>query len=377
VDYRFYHTFMPPYQDTLPPSASILVPRYHQRDEAAPMPIPVTWGGKDNFSGVARYDVQYRQEGGEWIALYASTTYTMTTFAGQAGRTYTFRSRSYDWMGNVSAWATAQSTVYAYQVAGRVTGNRGHPVVGAQAMAAPAALNVAVPGHKGDFALYFDHPVTVDLAASAAGFGSLLPIRGLIVDRDRDGLHLVLPPADDLVANGHFESGLQGWQVNSAMTPTVVTGRGHTGDSALQMRMPDGVVVPGATTTVWQVTQTIPTAVSLSTVTTAPTLSWFYVVSGTPAAGDRENMLQVLVQGKAAATAQPLSLTVALPLTATQWTHQWLSLDDFVGHPITLTFGLQKTTSTAISEVLLDEVTLGQGSEEPVAVFLPVVARGW
>jgi hypothetical protein len=366
AEHRFYHTFTPPYRDTIAPSASISVPRYHYRDPAAPAPIPVAWHGEDDFSGVARYDVQYRQGSGEWVALYASTTYTRTTFGGQVGQTYTFRSRSYDWMGNVSEWATAESTVYAYKVAGRVTGNRGHAVVGAQVTAAPPALNAARPNYVGDFTLYFAGPAAVDLTASAPGFGSLFPMQGVAVDGEDDGLHLVLPPLHGGMANGHFEDGLQGWQVNHTVTPTVAANWGHTGAYALRMSMPDGV-----TPTVWQLTQTVSTAV----ITDEPTLSWFYVVHGTPSMGDRENQLWVQVRGEASGTMQPLTLTTTLPLTATRWTHSWFPLDDLAGRQVTLTFGLRVVNDTSISAVLLDEVSLGEGNEKMAILFLPFVAK--
>ena len=65
----------------------------------------VTWEGQDNESGVWLYDVQVRDGGdGEWGYLQHSTTVTSSQFTGQHGRTYYFRSRAMDNVGNRGPW---------------------------------------------------------------------------------------------------------------------------------------------------------------------------------------------------------------------------------------------------------------------------------
>ncbi|MBC7250101.1 MAG: pre-peptidase C-terminal domain-containing protein [Anaerolineae bacterium] len=74
------------------------------------------WDGYDNLSGIASYDVQYRDgAGGSWTNLLTGTTDTYYRFVGQDGHTYYFRARARDKAGNLSNYAggngDAQHTV--------------------------------------------------------------------------------------------------------------------------------------------------------------------------------------------------------------------------------------------------------------------------
>ena len=74
------------------------------------------WDSYDNLSGIASYDVQYRDgAGGTWTNLLADTTDTYYRFVGQDGRIYYFRARARDNAGNLSNYAggngDAQHTV--------------------------------------------------------------------------------------------------------------------------------------------------------------------------------------------------------------------------------------------------------------------------
>jgi hypothetical protein len=63
----------------------------------------VSWSGLDLESGVASYDVQYRDVSldGSWITWQLTTTLTSATFNAQSGHIYEFRSRARDNAGNV------------------------------------------------------------------------------------------------------------------------------------------------------------------------------------------------------------------------------------------------------------------------------------
>ncbi|MDP2728849.1 MAG: hypothetical protein Q8P59_15070 [Dehalococcoidia bacterium] len=65
--------------------------------------FPVSWTGTDEGSGIASYDVQYRDgTGGAWADLITGTTLTSTTFyMGQDRHTYYFRDRARDRVGNL------------------------------------------------------------------------------------------------------------------------------------------------------------------------------------------------------------------------------------------------------------------------------------
>jgi len=66
----------------------------------------VWWYGSDNLSGVASYDIQYRDgPGGVWTNLLTGTTDTGYRFVGVDGHTYYFRARARDLAGNQSAYA--------------------------------------------------------------------------------------------------------------------------------------------------------------------------------------------------------------------------------------------------------------------------------
>jgi len=61
----------------------------------------VRWGGSDDRSGIARYDIQFRDgPRGEWVDWLVDTELTQSIFSGEAGHHYCFRSRGRDNAGN-------------------------------------------------------------------------------------------------------------------------------------------------------------------------------------------------------------------------------------------------------------------------------------
>ncbi len=75
----------------------------------------VTWTGSDSASGIATYDVAYREASGAWQGWLTNTTATSAQFtAAHNDVLYEFRARGVDKVGNVqphSATAQAQTTV--------------------------------------------------------------------------------------------------------------------------------------------------------------------------------------------------------------------------------------------------------------------------
>jgi hypothetical protein len=68
----------------------------------------VTWEGQDSESGVWLYDIQVRVgENGTWMPWKSSTTATSAVFTGTDSKTYYFRSRATDRVGNRETWPTA------------------------------------------------------------------------------------------------------------------------------------------------------------------------------------------------------------------------------------------------------------------------------
>ena len=71
----------------------------------------VTWSGSDNLSGVASYEVQFREAGGQWFSQsYPASQTSDVVTGGEPGKTYGFRVRAIDNAGNASAFTTEQTT---------------------------------------------------------------------------------------------------------------------------------------------------------------------------------------------------------------------------------------------------------------------------
>ena len=84
--------------DTTWPSSSVAdLPTYQST-----FSFPVSWSGSDAYSGIASYDVQFRDGTGvSWEDWQTSPIATSTAFAGEEGHTYYFQSRARDNAGNV------------------------------------------------------------------------------------------------------------------------------------------------------------------------------------------------------------------------------------------------------------------------------------
>lgn len=72
--------------------------------------VTVTWEGQDNESGVQFYDVQVREDNGAWMPWKQLTTGASGVFTSVHGRTYSFRVRAIDRVGNRGDWSLPVST---------------------------------------------------------------------------------------------------------------------------------------------------------------------------------------------------------------------------------------------------------------------------
>ena len=96
--------------DRTPPVSSVI-----SLPAQSPSTLTVAWSGSDTLSGVATYDVQYRDgTGGSWTDWRTNVSSTSAAFYGTIWHTYYFRCRASDRAGNVEASPTtpdAQTTV--------------------------------------------------------------------------------------------------------------------------------------------------------------------------------------------------------------------------------------------------------------------------
>lgn len=71
----------------------------------------LSWMGRDNLSGIANYDVQWRENGGDWHMLLQQTPLTSFQITGaESGVTYDFRIRATDNVGNSGNWPDTPQT---------------------------------------------------------------------------------------------------------------------------------------------------------------------------------------------------------------------------------------------------------------------------
>ena len=196
-------------------------------------PASLSWSGVDpGGSGIANYDVQSRDGAGVWTDWQLASTASGAAFNGMPGHTYSFRSRARDNVSNLEAYpgddGDAYTTFYTWMVEGMVWDNSGIPVAGATITGTPGVFLAGLSGEQGGYALY-SSMTPVDprqVRASKAGYGALPAAR--MAGSEDVVFDAILPPADNLIVNPGFESGLfsPGWAAGGAQS--VISG-GHSG----------------------------------------------------------------------------------------------------------------------------------------------------
>lgn len=88
-----------PRQDSVAPDARVTA--IQRKDNG----YLITWGGTDDMSGIATYDVQVRQlPKGGWTDWRRGTSETSAWFGPDEGKHFAFRVRGTDWAGNQEPW---------------------------------------------------------------------------------------------------------------------------------------------------------------------------------------------------------------------------------------------------------------------------------
>jgi Tol biopolymer transport system component len=304
--------------DVSPPTSAASSPPY-----ATGTSFLVTWSGTDSGSGLATYDLQYRDGSGAWTAWFSQTTVTSASFTGQPGHTYYFQSRARDLMGNLEPYpggnGDTQTHLLTYALQGFVLNTQDEAVAVARVVATPPLSDTAYSLVDGSFTLHGDAAGTYDLSVVRSGFGTLPAMRGVPMPSSQPPI-FYLPPSDDRSADGGFEAGdLAAWAVTGTVAPTL-TAPGHTGTYAARFGgpVPPPIVTPTAVFTASAVVTAAGGVVTSSlAVLTVPTgtvsgtavftLTGVPTVTGLPAG----------TQDVGAHLAWQAALTDGTPLTAT------------------------------------------------------------
>jgi Tol biopolymer transport system component len=302
--------------------------------------------GPATAGGAASYDIFVRDgEQGDWTAWRRGTTQKTATFSGTPGHTYFFRSQVHDALFNhTQIWrpdAQAMTTLYSANLTLRAGDTRGNPLPAPNFNLTPPAILETSGQSLLDKQLLVASPLRI--VTSAPGFGAI-PETTLNLSGEQRFAY-VLPPADDQIGNGGFESGtLTGW-TPSGDGASVSGTAFHTGQSAARL-------VPGSGGSS-ELTQVVTVADGLQ----QPTFSFLYHFIDNP--GNAEFSVEI-----AGTTQRSLLSTQAL---TSGWTHVWTDLSDFAGQTVTLRFRLAGSAAT----IALDDISLGSWKTPLVETVTP------
>ncbi|MCJ7668182.1 MAG: carboxypeptidase regulatory-like domain-containing protein, partial [Anaerolineae bacterium] len=198
---------------------------------------------------------------------------------------------------------------------------------------------------------------TYDLQASAVGYGTLQPRRGVRVNEGETltDVNFYLPPPDNVVGNWDFESDLDSWAIGGSNLPAI-SNDAHTGYKSAHL----GGAVAGDS---W-----VEQSVAIPPDIYRPTLSFLYLYSSS----DTGDQFRVEIRD---AGGNLLDTPWSTASATSLWTHQWLDLSPYEGQTIRVRFLLSENGSNP-SYLYLDEVSLGKASGGPYKGYLPLVHKG-
>jgi hypothetical protein len=291
-------------------------------------------------------------------------------------RAYNYAYQNWPWMGvmtffnldfNTVPWYACCDPIRGYAIAdnpaydalknmpkytsGSITGtvrdNRGNPFMGATVELVGSQTTTS--DINGEYAFSTVPVGTYNLRATASGYGTLPPMRGVVVNEGETltDVNFYLPPPDNVVGNWDFESDLDSWATGGSNLPAI-SNDAHTGYKSVQL----GGAAAGDS---W-----IEQAVDIPADTYRPTLSFIYKY---PSQGMGE-VAQITVAG----------VTESIPASS-EWAHHWIDLDGHQGEKVTIRFTVSENGSSP-SYLYLDEVSLGKASGGPYKGYFPLVYKG-
>jgi Tol biopolymer transport system component len=283
------------------PTSTVVV---SQRYVKGSQTIDVRWAGK-GISGLAlSYDVFVREgTNGDWTLWQAGVSTTSAKFSGTAGHTYYFRSQAHDSENRTQVWqpdAQAVVTFYPASLSVRTTDLRGNPLGIPTVSVYPAALVDETGKNFREKRLGVNVPLNISV--TQIGFDPI-PVTFLMINQDRS-ITFVMPPSDNLVSNGGFESGaLNGWTL-SGDGARLSNSEFHSGEASAK-------ITPGTGGS-----SEFSQVVSISGALQKPTLSFLYRFPENPGGGT----LTVEVDGTA------LQTVLSTSAVTSDWTHVWADL---------------------------------------------------
>lgn len=331
-------------EDITPPQSKVnTLPQYSRANN-----ILVQWSGADTGpASLTGYDVQYRiGAAGTWTGWLTGTLATSMAFSGTPGDTVYFRCRAKDEAGNVEAWPASangdtSTTLYTWQLSGRITDNRGTPLAQVPIILTPRAISSV----QTDFDGYYTARLTADgahtFAVTRTGYAAISP--SPIVMVADESLDLYLSPLNNVIRNGGFEVGdLNDWIVTGTLPAKATTLVYHTGSKAASIG-PDLSLEAGQAF--------LSQVITLPTDLHQPTLAFMYQFSGTSPLG--QSSLEVNVSNSVSAT-QVFSAATS----TTSWHLAWVDFQPWTGQTVTVSFAVQQAANEPYLRLFLDDVSL-------------------
>jgi len=264
-------------------------------------------------------------------------------------------------------------------IAGTVTDVRGQPVISATVSVSREGVETltAVTDAAGSYAVEaLEFGQDYEVGAEKEGYGSWSPRQRVqLVAPLTTGVDLNLPPAVNLVGNGGFEDGLDGW-TPSGSTPVTVTGDARSGELAALL----GDRFVGQTELGGVGNSTLSQALEIPAGVISPTLSFSYrLETGETQQGNDWFEIILMVDNQAhyllAEAGQDDFWQPA------DWTHVWFDISQYLSDggstAATLIFNVRQSSPERPTRVYLDEVAVGSAVTAWLGrrLYLPVVVQ--